>query len=261
MFLDSDDWIELNTCEIAYNKAKETSSEIVFWSWQKETAGRSYKDYYLEKNASILINNDIVKLKIRCVGLLKEELKDPVKTDHFNTPWAKLYRRTFLVDSKVQFIERKKVGMEDVLFNIELFQQVNKVSYIPFYFNHYRLDNPKSLTKVDTVSLFSKFNNLFYSIEKIIDTGNPKSKEALNNRIALSLINITLSITNNEQKLTLIEKLKQLGIILNNQKIKDALNTLEMRFLPLHWKIFFLLCKLRFVSGVYLLALIMRKLK
>jgi glycosyltransferase EpsH len=98
--------------------------------------------------------------------------------------------------------------------------------------------------------LFSRFNNFFYLIEKIIDTGNPKLKEVLNYRIALSIKHIALSITKKEQKLTLLKKLKQQGITLNNQKIKDALNTLEMRFMPLHWKIFFLLCKLRFVSGV-----------
>jgi len=260
MFLDSDDWIEPETIEMACNKADESDANIVFWSWQKEYSSGTYKDFYLENNSAFLSDNDINKLRIRCIGFLDDELNDPVKTDHFNTPWAKLYSRSFLVNSNVKFIERKQVGMEDVLFNIELFQKVEKVAYLPRYYNHYRIDNPNSLTKIDTIALNDKFSNLFNAIDNIGCT-HPNYREAINNRVAMSIINIILSIASPKSGYGFKESVYQTTKLLQTERTKKALKSLKFNTLPYHWKVFFFLCKYRFASGVYLLALAMRKLK
>lgn len=260
MFLDSDDWIDLETCETAYNTAINTGAEIVFWSWQKESVKGSCKDFYLEKNSYILLNNDVDKLRIRCIGLLYNELNDPVKTDHFNTIWAKLYKKSFIIKSNVKFIERNKVGMEDVLFNIYVFQQVSKITYIPSYFYHYRLDNRNSLTKVDVSDLSNKFYNLFDSIEKIIKN-KPRFMEAFNNRISLSLINIMLSIASYRNSNSFKSKVQETQVVLDNVRFRKALKNLRFKALPFHWKIFFFFCKYRFAFGVYLMSIGMRQLR
>jgi glycosyltransferase EpsH len=260
MFLDSDDWIDFETCEVGYSKALETGADILFWSWQKESPHGSYKDFYLENNSSILSSNEVEKLKIRCVGLLDDELRNPIKTDHFTTPWAKLYKRIFIIETNVKFIERKKVGMEDVLFNIEVFQKVKKVAYLANYFNHYRIYNPNSLTKTDTNNLFTKFNNLFDAIGKI-ENNHPRFKDALNNRIAMSLINIMLSITNDRNLYSFKERINQIKRVIYSERIKHSLKSLALRELPFHWKVFFLFSKYRFVFGIYIMTMAMSKLR
>lgn len=252
MFVDSDDWMDLETCELAYGEAVKSGAEIVFWSWYKEEPGKSFKVTYLENNSSILVNNEVNTLKRRCIGLLGAELADPVKTDAFNTPWAKLYLRKFVLDSDILYKERKKVGMEDVLFNVEILQKVNKVTYLPKYLYHYRQDNPTSLTKVDTDAFFSKFNNLFDEIQAI--PKNDIESIAFSNRIAVSIINLLLSITAKHNKGTFSSSLKRVNEILNDSRISTALTNLELKFFPIHWKLFFLTAKHK--QGLILLLLI-----
>jgi len=249
MFVDSDDWMDLETCELAYNEAIKSGAEIVFWSWYKEEPENSFKVTYLENNSDLLVNNDIEKLKRRCIGLLGNELADPVKTDAFNTPWAKLYLRKFVLDSVILFKERKKVGMEDVLFNVEILQKVKKVTYLPKYLYHYRQDNPTSLTKVDTDAFFSKFNNLFDEIKVIPQKDD--EKVAFSNRIAVSIINLMLSITAKHNKGTFRSRIKRVNEILYDFRISNSLNNLELKYFPIHWKVFFLAAKYK--QGLLLL--------
>lgn len=251
MFIDSDDWIDVETSRIAYDKAVSSGAEIVFWSCYKEEPGKSFKVTYLENHSEFLVNNDVEKLKRRCIGLLGPELADPVKTDAFNTPWAKIYLRSFVLDSGVLFKERKKVGMEDVLFNVQLFQKLTKVAFLPEYFYHYRMDNPTSLTKVDTDAIFSKFNTLFDEMEMI-----PQKEDeiiAFRNRIAVSIINLILSITSKNNKVGFSKTKKKIDEILYNPRISNALNQLELKFFPIHWKALFLAAKYK--QGLMLLIM------
>ena len=36
MFVDSDDWIEINTCEIALHEMKKNDSDIVMWAYRRD---------------------------------------------------------------------------------------------------------------------------------------------------------------------------------------------------------------------------------
>lgn len=259
MFLDADDWIDGTTCKTAYEFAAENNCEIVFWSWQKVSPNSNSKELYLERNASILLNNDTEKLRVRSIGLLDSELVDPTKTDAFNTPWAKIYNRKFLVQSNVRFIERKKVGMEDVLFNIEVFQKVQRIGYIPAYLNFYRLDNPNSLTKTDTHSLYEKLTNLFNAIEKFTSTSH--ARQALNNRKIVSLINIVLSVTNPRNATSFLQKWNDINSVLLATSKNVSWSDFPFNRLPLHWKFFFWFARLKQTTLLLLLVYLIRMVR
>lgn len=257
MFVDADDWLNLNTCEITLNKALLTKAEIVFFYWQKEHLNNTFKEKYFEQNSDFIEKNDVAFLKRRCIGLIDNELNNPVKTDTFNTPWAKLYSTKFLKNSKVFFTERKKVGMEDVLFNIELFQYTNNIALVPQYFYHYRTDNPSSATKTDTENLTLKFINLFNAI-KVSDS---KHQLAYQNRIGVSAINIMLSITAPVYRISLAKRLENTRSFLNEEIFKNALNQLTVNFMPIHWKVFFFFAKNNLSLGLFFTTYIMRRLR
>lgn len=256
MFLDSDDWVDHSTCQTTYEFAIKNQSDIVFWSWQKVSPNGNVKELYLERNASILLNNEVDKLRVRSIGLLDGELVDPTKTDAFSTPWAKLYNRKFIVQSKVRFVERRKVGMEDVLFNIEIFQHAQRVGYIPAYFNFYRLDNPNSLTKVDTKSLYEKLTNLFTAVAKY--ASSDQSRQALNNRKIVSLINIVLSVTNPRSLTSLRQKWNDIDAILLATSKSVRWEEFPFHRLPFHWKLFFQFARLKQTTLLLCLVYIIR---
>ena len=56
-------------------------------------------------------------------------------------------------------------------------------------------------------------------------------------------------------------KRKALKAILTEERFRKAVKQLKIRKMPLHWKVFFRLCKWRCTCGVYLLIKMMLKLK
>lgn len=259
-FLDSDDWLDIFTIEEAVKAALETNSDIVFWGYIKEF-DRGYR-----KNVRLFNGNSFFDgarkewLHRRMVGLINEELLYPTKTDLYNSPWGKLYKKSLIINNNIYFISERIIGSEDVLFNIEVFGKANFVYYIDRMFYHYRKYNPTALTKNHRDTLFPRFLNLFKYIENYIKMNNLKGEYqmALNNRISLSIINNSLSITSKGNPENLGKKIKSIKGILLNEVYRTALMRLETKYLPLYWKIFFLLCKLEFAPGVLFLAYIMR---
>ena len=54
MFVDADDWIDVDTCEIAYNKAEEQQADLVMWSYIREFKENSLpKDIFEERRKNI----------------------------------------------------------------------------------------------------------------------------------------------------------------------------------------------------------------
>ena len=101
-FLDSDDWIENNTFEILVNSAVE-------------------KKRMLQVDYGLLSGLD---------SLEKDLLISPCWS------WNKLYKRSFLVDNKLKFIDG--LNYEDVPFTTTLSLTNPRIFYIPDYLLNYR---------------------------------------------------------------------------------------------------------------------------
>lgn len=261
-FVDSDDWLEFNAIEETLNKALITSSDIVFYGYFKEYE-INYKKVELFDN-DILFTGDLKRnLHRRMVGLLREELSLTTKTDSYCSAWGKLYRKSLISDYKIDFISEREVGSEDVIFNIEMFYKAKNVYYLNKCFYHYRQTNENALTKTHGATLFPRFLNLFTYIENFINANclDNDYKIALGNRISLSIINNALSITSKRNKQNIYEKITSLSSILNHKVYRDAINKLEFKYLPNHWKIFFFFCKHKYATAIFLFTLIIRKLR
>ena len=263
MFLDGDDWLNFETCEIAYAAAIKEQAEIVFWTYYKEFPNRQEAASTIFKADKIFVNDDLAWLKRRFVGLLGEELRYPTTTDAFSSGWGKLYKRDLLEKEPEAIIDKNGQHNFDTLINIRLFHQATKVVYLHRFFNHYRQDNPSSTTKSHQLSLFKKYRTLFDNISTFMQEKGLSGdyKIALQNRIALSVINNALSLANHYNNNSEKIKIRHLQNILETKTYQIALDDLNMKFLGLHWKLFFQLCRWRQAYFVYFLAKIMIKLR
>jgi glycosyltransferase involved in cell wall biosynthesis len=102
LFVDSDDCMELDTCEKVYNKAEETGADLVqffFHIWDgKKYAGRDLKEY-------------------RKYDYHQNQLKLPYsKTNNLQIvhAWNKLWRTSYLINNDLFFDESVRTG-EDML--------------------------------------------------------------------------------------------------------------------------------------------------
>lgn len=71
--------------------------------------------------------------------------------------WLKLVKRSFLINSKIEFIDNKKV-IEDFVFSYMIFAKANKIMCINYRLYFYR-QREESITAV--VQLFHLFNHFY----------------------------------------------------------------------------------------------------
>lgn len=255
MFVDSDDYIELETCELAIAAAEHNHADLVFWSYVREFGDKSKEKHFFWEDGTIFEGDDVkTQLHRRLCGLVDEELAHPDYIHSFESLCTKLYRANYIFDNNIRFVDIKKIATsEDGIFNLYALQYVKKAVYIKKAFYHYNKVNDSSLTTVYKDKLFSQRQTLDNIIHQYIEK-NALPKDfyvALKNRIALNLIDLGLNIVSSD--FNLFKKNKLITEILATPEYKEAYKQLKYRYFPLHWKVFFLCAKLRFSFGVYLL--------
>lgn len=261
MFVDADDWIDLECCSLAYEEMKANKADVVMWAYISESENWSVtKAIYTSKTT---FNETEVKSKIhrRFIGIIGEELAHPEKADSLCTIWGKLYKKELITKNDIRFIDLNDIGTyEDGMFNLQVFQNVSSAVYLPEALYHYRRTNSNSLTSKYRERLPMQWNHLFDLMQKHINENNLgiEYAEALNNRIALSILGLGLNITMSDysvkQQCSLIKN------IITTDRYKKASANLNMQYFPLHWKIFYGSAKHGVVIGVYILLSVIRKI-
>lgn len=148
MFLDSDDWIDLDTCETAMKVMMDQGADLVFWSYKQEFASNSREKFLPWEDGKVFDNGAVQsQLQRRQCGLLGEELAHPEHADTLATTWGKLYhletlKKGFLEQTKIQYTGTS----EDAIFNLYVLNYFSKAVYIKRCFNHYRKTNTTSFT-------------------------------------------------------------------------------------------------------------------
>lgn len=260
MFLDSDDWMDQETCESALKKMKEYDADVVFWSYIREYQEKSLKTPLFDDREIVWHSNDIRRLFRRMVGLTGRELAEPQKTDSLITAWGKLYKKRVIDD--IYFVDTKIIGTEDALFNVQVFSRIQSAVYIPKFFSHYRKYNEISLTHQYKATLAKQWKELYRRILQILRT-RERDKEcfiALNNRICLGLIGLGLNLVEDD-KMSAGEKIKELHKILDMQHYKKALAVFSIKYLPVYWKTVYICAKLRLCQSLYFILLVMNWLR
>ena len=234
-FVDSDDWMDTDTCRKAIEAAQKNNVDIVCWNYVKEYRHDSISVQCIKTN-EFYDENSIKNLYRRIVGPIKGELAFPQYLDSLSTAWGKLYRSELIKENSISFISTKEIGTEDLLFNIEVFNHIQRAYLMSDCLNHYRKYNSTSLTATYKPNLTVQWTNLQNRILTII--GQDKElKQAYFNRIALSIIGIGLNECASKESLR--SKKERINSYLSGKYPSQALKQLNLRYFPIHWKLFF----------------------
>jgi len=261
MFVDSDDWLELDTCQNAIESIVLSDADIVMWSYVSEGTNKSTSKEIFPEDLCFEDKKIQEMLHRRFVGLIGKELAHPELADSICPVWGKLYNRKLISENKVLFVDLDNIGTyEDGLFNLELFKYARKVVYLNKCYYHYRRQDRNSVTSGYHEKLYEQWQNLFYLIEKYIQENNLKGvySEALENRIALSTVGLTLNIV--RSRFSGIKKVRMISVFLKKERYQKAYSNLCLNYFPVYWKIFYLFAKHHFALGVYLLGVVIQKI-
>lgn len=258
MFVDSDDWIDLNTCQSALNTALQHQADLVMWAYVREYGHKSLPKRYLEK--ATIWEDNITSLHRRIVGPINEELRHPDTLDSWGTIWGKLYRSSYIKEKEpIRFVDTKLIGSaEDVLFNIAYIGRIHKAVYLPENWYHYRKGN--SYTATYKADLPDKWNRLYTEITQEITKQQlgEDFNQALNNRISIGIVGLGL----NELYATTSCKQKKdrIAYLLNRSIYKNAILNFPTKDLPFHWAFFYEMVKKHFTIGVLFSLLFIKHL-
>lgn len=257
-FVDSDDWIELDACEKMLEHVINNNADIGIFSYIREYDNNSLPKSVFEKDEIIFEGEEIKnKLHRRIYGPIGEEISHPEKLNAIVTLWGKIYKSEII--KNIKFYSLEELGLcEDGYFNISAFNKATKVIYKNKYFYHYRkVVLGGSLTQKKNDDFFEKEKTFLKRLSSDIDK-NELSEDyriALQNRTTISLIECGISIVNNKKDI--FKKTKE---ILQSEIYREACKKFELKYLPLHWKIFFLCAKFKFTLGVVVLLKVIVKL-
>lgn len=178
MFLDSDDYLKNNACEILYKSVEKTDTDLAICDFYK-------------------IYDSGVEEKIKLLSFKPTTLrKTPSLVNEINlAPWNKLYKKELITKNKIKFVENLKY--EDAPFVIEAFSKAGKIIKVDEYLNYYLIHGNSETTVRD---------KRCFDILKIIDLirKNTKNEEYLQeeiNKLTVRIItNYTIQQRNQKDK-------------------------------------------------------------
>ena len=217
MFVDSDDWIESDTCKVAVEEMKKQDADIVMWPYIREQGDAGLKKTIFPESAVFSEKSEIVQLQRRFAGPSGEEINRPENMDSLCTVWGKLYKRE-VIDG-VEFDDIRSIGSyEDGLFNLNVFGKAKKVSYINNYLHHYRWNN-NSITHKYNPNLVSQRKNVYKLISDYINNlGDESFLLALDNRKCLDMLGLGINIMTKDCGAK--GRMKELSEVINDDDYK-----------------------------------------
>lgn len=262
LFVDGDDWIEPDTCAVAVEAAEQNNADVVMWSYIREMGSESREKHIFD--GDVIFDAVAVRDRLyrRMVGPFDEETAQPENADALCTVWGKLYRRSLIVDHEIQFHDIRDIGTyEDGLFNLDVFRYAKKAVFLNRHLYHYRRNNNTSLTTAYNPNLTNQWTHLFDILATHIREHNLDDtfSVALNNRIVFSLVALGINATEHREGIR--RTMGELRQIICAEGYRKAIRRFDMQYLPVHWKVFFLCARLKFTAGVYLLLMIIQKIR
>lgn len=176
MFIDSDDYIEKDACELLYNKAEKEKLDLVICDFyrEKENGDKDEEKIIDFKNTSLKENPEL---------LYKINL----------SPWNKLYNTKMVKDNNILFEEELKY--EDTPFVFISLDKANKIGKVNKCLNHYIIHSNSETTVRD-----ERCFDIFEIIRIVRDYFEDKkyAKESLNRWIVWIVTNFTIQQRNQE---------------------------------------------------------------
>jgi len=264
MFVDGDDWIELNACERLMEVMHEHQPDVVMFSYFREYADKTLKKNDIFPSDFIVFNEEQCRqLHRRHAGAIGYELAHPENFDAICSLCTKLFKGDIIREHKeIYYIDNKIIGTYgDGLMNLFYYKYVHKAVFIGDHLYHYRKTNESSVTTAYKKNFPQRWNNLFDIIENYIKDNNLPEvfNEGLHNRIAISTVGLGLNEIHAET--SFFDKYKELDKLLSDKRYRKSIRGFNISEMPIHWKAFFICCKLHFTLALYTMLVMIRFLK
>lgn len=154
LFVDSDDYVANDTCEVLYDNAKKYDADIIIGDILNEKSEIQKNPFF----RYIPSENKRITTREYCEEAFSYGIYDIV-------PWIRLVRKSYLTENNIEFLEG--CYYEDQEYSMRLFTTRNgTVVKIRFPFYYYRMDRPGSTTNYTSAKKGNDFIHVIGKMEE-----------------------------------------------------------------------------------------------
>lgn len=217
MFVDGDDWIEPDMCQIMYSIGEKKQVQLVMCGLMKDygKSATAYK-FYLEDGK--------VYKDQECKWLQQQLL---VYKGNIAVTGSKLIDRKLLIENQIFHDESLRQGAEGLEFNLRLFEKLKSTIFINKPFYHY-IYNDSSISASHNEANHEFVIKCFEKIKAFIDISDNKEmlKPWFDNRLLYVIITTAISGYFNPTNMEpYLDKKRKYAAYLEKPIVKEALQT------------------------------------
>ncbi len=258
MFLDPDDWLDLDTFEQLTARIKENDLDVVRFGYVRE-----FPDHTARKDNTFLpetvCRGDECRTVCRqTLGLVGGELAHPENMNFLASACFCLYKKAIIDAHSLELYNIREIAtFSDGLFNIRFLQKADSFLYVDKPFYHYRKFSAGAATSNYRQDFLRRQLILFEKLRKIAEEENTEDfLEAYHNRVIFSTMEICLNAFKSDKKFW--EKYNEVREVLNSDIHKEAYKAMNLRPMPFKWKVYYFLVKTRLTLPVFLMTKVIR---
>lgn len=242
-FVDADDWIDENACEIFANKIIKKNLNFDFVMMKNYINTESIqKEVNNGFSSDCIINRDVI------FNMFQSTFGTKFGTHKYcESIWKNFYNKKFIDENNISFDQNIRVG-EDMLFNYKVWNNCNEGYYINNAIYHYR-KNEESVMNSDYNKLIIKYDELYPKFEEIIKNIDKRYKENSELFSIRQLERFAIHFMFNKDS-----KCKEFKILVNKEYYRKNIRKAKVVNLQFKHAIFLLLVKLKMYHSLALMC-------
>ena len=244
-FVDSDDYIDITMYDKLHKKIKEDDSDIAISGYSKVMDNGRIKDFILDIN-NYPKNN---KVLYDMIGV-KPESKYDISIGM--SVWKCLYKSSIIKNNNICFETNRDSISEDMIFQIEYFKYVDRVSLLKDCLYKYRF-NDKSISNSYKKDRFEKQKDWYVKERKMLQERNLSNQEILDRLDRTFFMKVKASIKqevkyNPKNKKEIKKNIEK---ILNDELLIKCLKEYSIKKANLKLKMYIYLLQNKLVNVLY----------
>lgn len=232
MFVDADDFLEKNACELLIKRALKIDADIIQFNHKK-----IINDKYVIYSQTLNETKETFRL-LDCIenGFPKHD---------YIFCWDKLYKKEFLIKNNVQFDENLKYS-EDFCFVLLIYKYNPTFFMLNEYLYNYNIQSQSACRRISKFEMFSKLKNIDFMIFEMFKETNKYLLQYSLNCAFYLILRWWNEIYHSEYKQEYINKVQEYLHVLESNKVlsnyklaKKYLFLEKYKLSKIYWKIVF----------------------
>jgi len=155
LFVDSDDYLELNTLELAMNEVERSGADAVLFGFY----------YHFKEEDRVVENKGNRAFVGKNEEFVSEVFGEMFRKELLNPPWNKLIKKEMLLQNGIRFVSEYSI-CEDMIFTIGVLGACDKIAFLDLPLYHYVYKKEDNL-----VNKFhgNYFEALSFYVEKVME--------------------------------------------------------------------------------------------